>query len=165
MPVVKQLVASLDDDEQRIARPFEGWDAKDIIEKAQEFIEETGIDPNEFPHLRRGAILAASPLSYSLRPRPTQAEADQAGNKSFGDSQFQELDEEGYVLVNESEKTALDLEKTGIEWNTFFTRLRAYPLTVYMVMFCCSLGAIVQGFDESAVNGGNTLSFSIFLRD
>lgn len=145
---------ALDDDERLVARPFEGLDADQMTERAKDFIRETGIKPNEFPNLRRGAILAGSPTSYRLR-----GSSDENTDLLFEGNQFSDIDKEGYVLVNEKEAAALELEQTGIQWHTFYQRLKAYPPTVYLVIICCSLGAIVQGFDESAVNGGIYFSF------
>lgn len=144
MPGPQRATSSHDDGERLVARPFEGLNAYEMHQKIEDFVKETGIDRNDFPNLQRGAFLAASPSSYCLR-RPSDEHA---------------LDDNDYVLVNEKEREALGLERTEIKWSTFFTRLRAYPLTVYMVIVCCSLGAIVQGFDESAVNGGMRISTS-----
>lgn len=37
---------------------------------------------------------------------------------------------------------------------SIWERLKQQPLRLYGHVFCCGLGAIVQGMDESAVNGG-----------
>ncbi|KAI4185195.1 MAG: hypothetical protein LQ346_005958 [Caloplaca aetnensis] len=59
---------------------------------------------------------------------------------------FNDLREDGLQLKPE-EKAALVLEdpKTGNKWNQ--------PWILYALVGCCSLGAAVQGWDETAVNG------------
>ncbi|KAL9016462.1 MAG: hypothetical protein Q9185_006198 [Variospora sp. 1 TL-2023] len=61
---------------------------------------------------------------------------------------FQDPREDGLQLKPE-ERAALVLEdpKTGNKWNQ--------PWILYALVGCCSLGAAVQGWDETAVNGGN----------
>lgn len=137
--------------ERLVARPFEGLDPTEMKEIVNKFFDETGVERNELPHLLRGAILAASPSKYRRRPL-----SNQAGDKELGRDQSPDLDDADSVLVDQREERALLQENTEIKWTTFFTRLRAYPLTVYGVIICCSLAAIVQGFDETAVNGGNS---------
>lgn len=145
------MAPSPNDAERRIARPLEGLTQVRVTEKVQDFIRHTGIDSNDFPHLWRGAFLAASADSYRLRS--DEQRAQQQHLASGGEIPAGVLDQDGDVLVNKTEAAALREEETSTGWRTFFKRLRAYPRTVYMVILCCSLGAIVQGFDESAVNG------------
>lgn len=135
--------------ERLVARPFDGSDPIQMKRKVESFFRATGVERDDLPDLFRGAILAAGPDSYRLRGPP-----DRADDERLGRSLPPDLDDEGFVLVSSREKRALEQENTEIKWTTFFTRLRAYPLTVYGVIICCSLAAIVQGFDETAVNGG-----------
>lgn len=137
--------------ERLVARPFEGLGLTEMKEIVNNFFDETGIERKELSHLLRGAILAASPSKYRRQPP-----SDQAGDKELGRNQSPDLDDDDSVFVDPREERALQQENTEINWTTFFTRLRAYPLTVYGVIICCSLAAIVQGFDETAVNGGNS---------
>lgn len=149
------MAPSPNDAERRIARPLEGLTQVQVTEKVQDFIRHTGIDSNDFPHLWRGAFLAASADSYRLRS--DEQRAQQQHLAPGGEVPAGVLDQDGDVLVNKTEAAALRDEETSTDFGrslTFFKRLRAYPRTVYMVILCCSLGAIVQGFDESAVNGG-----------
>ncbi|KAL9009420.1 MAG: hypothetical protein Q9173_005550 [Seirophora scorigena] len=59
---------------------------------------------------------------------------------------FRDLREDGLQLKPE-ERAALRLDdpKTGNKWNQ--------PWILYALVGCCSLGAAVQGWDETAVNG------------
>jgi hypothetical protein len=51
--------------------------------------------------------------------------------------------------ISKEERHYLNLERQKDRWNQF-----KQPWQVYALIFCCSLGAAVQGWDESAINGG-----------
>ncbi|KAL8787200.1 MAG: hypothetical protein Q9195_007891 [Heterodermia aff. obscurata] len=56
---------------------------------------------------------------------------------------------DGLVLSKvEREWLAVEDPQTGNKWNQ--------PWILYALIGCCSLGAAVQGWDETAVNGGTT---------
>lgn len=42
----------------------------------------------------------------------------------------------------------------NLEDSSIWERLKQQPLRLYGHVLCCGLGAIVQGMDESAINGG-----------
>ncbi|PWN47406.1 sugar transporter [Violaceomyces palustris] len=52
-------------------------------------------------------------------------------------------------LLNSDQKAALDHEREH-KWS--------HPLTLYLTIFCCSIGAATQGWDQTGSNGAN-LSF------
>lgn len=90
--------------------------------------------------LRRGAFLAQHG-EYTLG-----TEADVHGQTE------ESLDSTVYVTSEENMYLGMEAEK--VTPFNFFRMLKAYSGTTYRVILCCSIGAIVQGFDETAVNGG-----------
>jgi hypothetical protein len=58
------------------------------------------------------------------------------------------------VSVSRRDKSVLDREDGKLSWSNFISNLRDYPSKTYWLLFLCSIGALVQGFDEAAVNGG-----------
>lgn len=50
-------------------------------------------------------------------------------------------------------RRALDLEREK-ENSPYWLGLPRLPWRVYALVICCSLGAVVQGWDETAINGG-----------
>lgn len=126
----------------RRAAPLDGLGPDEMQEKIANFLERWKIGRSNIniPDFRRGAFLARAPGHYRLR-----------NNDDGEDSRFGEDD---IVLVSEDEHKWLKMEAQDITTRNFFTNFKAYSSTVYQVIVCCSLGAAVQGFDETAVNGG-----------
>lgn len=133
--------------EARIAQPIGGRTRAELEELADQFIDEVGLQPHDIllTHLKRGIFLGASPDRYARHP-PQAERPDKASDV--------DLAPDHTVFVNDEEWKWLERERQDQESGNFFTRLGSYPRTTYLVIFCCSLGAIVQGFDETAVNGG-----------
>lgn len=133
--------------EARIAQPIGGRTPAELEQLAEQFINEAGLQRHDIPltHIRRGVFLGASPDRYAPRSR----QAEQPDKPSDPD-----LAPDHTVLVDDEEWKWLENERRDQKSGNFFTRLGSYPRTTYLVIFCCSLGAIVQGFDETAVNGG-----------
>lgn len=142
--------------ERHIAQPVAGRTPTQLKQLMHAFLRETHLDEHEIPHLQRGTFLAAAPYHY--RERPSQAPSESNEQRSIAPRP--DLADDHAVLVSEKEHKWLTLEREDEETGNFFTRLKSYPRTTYLVIVCCSLGAIVQGFDETAVNGG---SFQISL--
>ncbi|KAL9068011.1 MAG: hypothetical protein Q9157_006634 [Trypethelium eluteriae] len=71
---------------------------------------------------------------------------------------------DGEVLVSREEKDCLDLERRPISgWNCgIWKKLRAYPSIVYRLIICCSLGAMIQGWDQTVVNGAQVFYSKTF---
>lgn len=133
--------------EARIAQPIGGRTGAELQELADQFIDEVGLQPHDIllTNIRRGVFLGASPDRYARHP-PRAERPDMAPDI--------DLAPDHTVFVNDEEWKWLERERHDQESGNFFTRLGSYPRTTYLVIVCCSLGAIVQGFDETAVNGG-----------
>ncbi|KAG6368545.1 hypothetical protein INS49_002757 [Diaporthe citri] len=146
--------------ERHIAQPVAGRTPTQLKQLMHAFIRETYLDEYEIPHLQRGTFLAAAPYHY--RKRESQAPSE--GNKQPSIATRPDLAADHAVLVNEKEHKWLTLEREDEETGNFFTRLKSYPRSTYLVIVCCSLGAIVQGFDETAVNAAQVF-YSLAFRD
>ncbi|KAI9652686.1 MAG: Solute carrier 2 (Facilitated glucose transporter) member 8 [Bathelium mastoideum] len=132
--------AGRDYDEARIAQPFSGLSEQEMNNCINIFMEETQTEDWKLELFRRAAFLAEDPHCYLGQ------------DKSL-------------CPVNATEKQALDLEKEAEVIKGFWGWLkhfRAYPSTVYRLIACCSLGAIVQGMDETAVNGAQVFYQKVF---
>ncbi|KAF2834977.1 sugar transporter family protein [Patellaria atrata CBS 101060] len=109
-----------------ISVPFADWDSNTMSTEIEIFIEESGLSDYS-DYIRRGAYLAQDKNAFPRnRPRP-----------------------DGLKLrEDKDERKYLDLEYSSRPIDRFNQPWRLYALVV-----CCSLGAAVQGWDETAING------------
>lgn len=128
--------------EHPIAKPFDGLNLQEMKEKVEDFRRKTGLteDDVSLRLLRRGAFLAQHGEYREGNPYEQTEES---------------LDSTIHVTAEEAEYLRMEAEKvTPIN---FFRMATAYSKTTYGVIACCSIGAVVQGWDETAVNGGELL--------
>ncbi|KAF9732672.1 hypothetical protein PMIN06_002873 [Paraphaeosphaeria minitans] len=113
-----------DQPDRRLAQPFSGWSHQQMEESVDKFITVSGLEDYD-KYIRRGAFLAQSKAAFSIgRPR-----------------------RDGLSLKDE-ERHYLDLENSPRRIDKF-----KQPWRLYALVGVCSLGAAVQGWDETAVNG------------
>ncbi|KAK2612982.1 hypothetical protein QQS21_000911 [Conoideocrella luteorostrata] len=134
-----------DEREGGLARPFDGLSMGELDAKVDEFITISGL--NEHNKLFKRGIVLAQTLRYEC-----------PGNDANLDGP---VDATGAVLVNQEEANALELEGLPVAVKNILRMLKAYPATTYWLIACCSLAALVQGFDETAVNGGEYFTITI----
>ena len=147
--------------------PFRAWGPKKIHDTVDSFLSRSHLHAFE-AEIRRGALLAQDPDAFA-----TWDELDrEEGKPVFPGSAQREpqiFPDEKQSLCSELGKTANESgrmppqETWSISNNTnrlrtqFQQSWRQYWSQHYMIhalVGCCSLGAAVQGWDESAVNGG-----------
>lgn len=118
------------DDDRRIAAPFEDWSSEDMKKEIEEFIKVSGLD-DEKDYIERGARLARDKKAFLRKHNPLQLRPDKR-ERHYLD-----------IEINSSRKCRFNQT-----W------------TLYAVVIVCSLGAAVQGWDESAVSGGKLDHFA-----
>jgi len=107
----------------KLVNPFKGLRHEQMNEKIKNFMTTTEIDEEKYLNLIRRGAFLAQDSEAFTYPRTDGLE------------------------LKPDEKRALRQEdpKTGNKWNQ--------PWIMYALVGCCSLGAAVQGWDETAVNG------------
>jgi sugar porter (SP) family MFS transporter len=106
--------------------PFHNKSHAEMTTLATAFIRLSEIDDDWHPYLRRGAYLAHDPKAYG--------------------TSYDEKGRDG-LFLRPTEIRALRLEASENakdRWNQ--------PFNLFALVACCSLGAAVQGWDETAVN-------------
>jgi len=111
--------------DRKLAQPFSGWTHKQMTESIEAFLLESGLD-DYADYVRRGAFLAQSKAAF-----PSDRVRDDG------------------LSLKPVERQYLDLEYSTRRIDRF-----KQPWRLYALVGCCSLGAAVQGMDETAVNGG-----------
>ncbi|KAJ9645677.1 hypothetical protein H2201_007506 [Coniosporium apollinis] len=107
-----------------ITNPFQDWSRKRINEEVDRFVELSGLlDDHEY--LRRGAFLAQDSQAFDHL-------------RTDGLTLRKDMREAAYLALEKSERK---LDKFKQTWQLYF------------LVVMCSLGAAVQGWDETAVNG------------
>ncbi|KAF2759188.1 hypothetical protein EJ05DRAFT_499609 [Pseudovirgaria hyperparasitica] len=110
--------------DRHFAAAFSGWSAQQLDDAVKTLVDQSDGYLDDYHHyLLRGAYLAQSKKAFD-RPR-----------------------EDGLAL-KEREQQYLKLERSDRRIDKF-----NQPWRLYFLIICCSLGAAVQGWDESAVNG------------
>ncbi|KAI0447220.1 hypothetical protein F4803DRAFT_546436 [Xylaria telfairii] len=154
---------------RRMSRPFVGLSIDEMNQKVLDFMREAGFPDADRPFIHRGAFLAQDTLRYTLGPwvddapktssLPSQATSHLVYNRQL-------IDEHGTVFVDHEERKALEIEAEKINiWGRYrnlWKKLSAYPRPLYSVIICCSLGAMVQGLDQTAVNGAQVFYSKAF---
>lgn len=110
--------------DRKLAQPFSGWTHKQMTESIEAFLLESALD-DYVDYIRRGAFLAQSKVAF-----PSDRVRDDG------------------LSLKPVERQYLDLEYSTRRIDRF-----KQPWRLYALVGCCSLGAAVQGMDETAVNG------------
>lgn len=110
-----------------LASPFAGWTHDRMTRAIDDFVELSGLEDYD-KYIRRGAFLAQSKTAF----REGRSRQDD-------------------LTLTEEERAALQLENSRRRIDKF-----KQPWMMYALIGCCSLGAAVQGWDETAVNGGQS---------
>ena len=145
--------------------PFDAYDTREsMLDMVDKFLYRTGL--LDYAHyFRIGAFLARRPfgekqVAYLKRAR--REEDAQYGNRASGsweasnaapnDGSHAPNDGNGpKELRRQYEYDKLNREGDRGRWQIFWRQ----NWRVHALVLCCSLGAAIQGWDESAVNGGN----------
>ncbi|PVI05411.1 hypothetical protein DM02DRAFT_725112 [Periconia macrospinosa] len=110
--------------DRRLAQPFSGWSHENMTNSINQFIKDSGLEDYD-KYIRRGAFLAQSRSAFAVgRERPDD------------------------LTLSDSEREYLDLENSNRRIDKF-----KQPWRLYALVGICSIGAAVQGWDETAVNG------------
>ncbi|KAF2634027.1 hypothetical protein P280DRAFT_554874 [Massarina eburnea CBS 473.64] len=110
--------------DRRLAQPFSGWSHERMSASVDKFLDDSGLGDYE-KYIRRGAFLAQSKAAF-------------ADGRERADR----------LKLKDSEREYLDLENSPRKIDKF-----RQPWRLYALVGVCSLGAAVQGWDETAVNG------------
>ena len=152
--------------------PFRGWGPQEIQEAVDDFLKRSQLYSFD-TDIRRGAVLAQDPEAFLEWEEVHRSEGKNvfAGDVQripgiFEDEKSYLMSEQGYVgdpdLPRQEQRpsyatTTGPFLKERTLWKQFLLGWRQYwnqhPL-VHALVACCSLGAAIQGWDESAVNGG-----------
>ncbi|KAF2265060.1 hypothetical protein CC78DRAFT_532691 [Lojkania enalia] len=120
----KTVSRDADRPDRRLAQPFSGWTYERMKKSIDDFIEESELEDYD-KYIRRGAFLAQSKAAFATgRERPDD------------------------LTLRDYERQALHLEYSQRRIDKF-----KQPWRLYALVGICSLGAAVQGWDETAVNG------------
>ena len=141
--------------------PFdEDKTVEDVMRRVDEFLRRTGL--HEYAqHFKNGAFLARRPFGIE-QVKYLKAQHGPDGKKQreevhdldrkLTDTQegLSEYPEDLMKTRHEYEYDQLKREGERRRWYIFIRQ----NWHVHALILCCSLGAIIQGWDESAVNGG-----------
>ncbi len=130
--------------DSEINAPFNGWDHDKMAQAVEDFIGETALQ-DDVLYLFKGAFLAQSHRNEAW------LQGQQAAD--LGKKWLREQESFG---ITPAEHEALTRERS-LDWSKW-----RQPWPLWRLVAICALGAAVQGWDESAVNGGmfDTLSCS-----
>ncbi|KAK9777174.1 hypothetical protein SCAR479_06242 [Seiridium cardinale] len=169
-------------DEFHVRNPFNGLERHDIDRRVHDLYLKAQFSRKDYSDLYQGAFLVQDRtrvvVGQEQSPNATASSHDgdshppktvgilrspfDPGEAAFEHWKLSLVDKEKRVVVDEEEKALMKLERRRITaqgisrwhwWRETWIQLRAYPAKVYWLIVCCSLGAVVQGFDETAVNG------------
>lgn len=114
-------------------------------------------------------------VHYRGEPADLRRASARPDNTATNLANFSLVTRQGHVVVNNTELAYLQSEVSKVKgpgiphtarsgnatwWEKLRGLLRSYPRRVYWLIACCSVGAVVQGFDETAVNGGGSYTES-----
>ena len=145
--------------------PFDAYPTRDsMLDMVDQFLYRTGL--LDYAHyIRIGAFLARRPfgekqVQYLKRAREEEDKPPENGaSGSWKDLSDAPKDvrnasndtNEPKKLRRQYEYDKLNREGDRGRWQIFWRQ----SWRVHALVLCCSLGAAIQGWDESAVNGGN----------
>lgn len=140
-----------------IRGPFDAYDTKEsILVMVKDFLHRTGL--LDYAHyFRIGAFLARRPFGgkqveclrefYEEEDKESREDPGNAPEDGLGSSNALN---EHKDLRRQYEYDALNQEGDRGRWQIFWRQ----NWRVHALVLCCSLGAAIQGWDETAVNGG-----------
>ena len=154
--------------------PFERYTQADIHNYVDEFLQSSQLHTFAL-HVRRGALLAQNQFDFERWAFRTGQSAPFPGdtNKPPEILPFERehlRKEQGLRSarspeVNEDESSGSENKPEDIVRKTESrSSLRQYfyqRITIHFLVACCSLGAAIQGWDETAVNGGMLPSYTV----
>ena len=145
--------------------PFDAYETREsMLASVDRFIRRTGL--HDYAHyFRIGAFLARRPFGkrqVEYLKRAHREEDEKSRERASGsqeeshaapeDARGASNDaDESRALRRRYEYQKLDREGDRGRWRIF----QRQKWRVHALVLCCSLGAMIQGMDESAVNGGN----------
>lgn len=127
-------IPSLD---KRINGAFNYKSEQEMEEILDKFIEDTGLD-NYKARLSRGMFLAQSPFAYRNR---------NPGGHTLGPEEKRSLEFEDVPV-----KTPGHMKSARV-WTIDFKKWNNISPQLWRLVLLCALGAVVQGWDQAAVNG------------
>ena len=145
--------------------PFDAYDTREsVLEMVDNFLSRTGLD-DYAQYIRIGAFLARRPFGkrqVDYLKRAHEEEDAPSGNRvsssreelSAASRDVPDASDDMSAPTNlrrQYEYEKLDREGDRGRWQIFWRQ----NWRVHALVLCCSLGAAIQGWDESAVNGGN----------
>jgi hypothetical protein len=131
----------------KLRNPLAGVPREVLMADVEAFVAEKGLE-NHLPAFKKGALLAQHPVSHcrpelcglsEIASRPLRCYPTRTCQTGF----------ENMSELTQEEKTFLAGERDH-RWR--------HPLTLYLTIALCSIGAAVQGWDQTGSNGAN-LSF------
>ena len=157
-----------------VRSPFDADDAKDgMNHMVDDFLYRTGLHDYKY-YIRIGAFLARRPFGKLQVEHLKQAHQEEDNkerghlesggpngnfsgrtNVSQDASKRSQDSKENKELRRKHEYTMLKREGNRGRWPLFWQQ----SWRVHALVLCCSLGAAIQGWDESAVNGGGFEAF------
>lgn len=159
--------------ELRIQGFFNDKEPSDMLELLTEFLDATGLK-NKDQIFTKGMYLAQHPEAFG-NPQgfPEPAEAENTSEQRITCSQDSELYLDNSEYDSEARMLALDadFDKPAPEDRQSripkpsapsFEKWKDLPAPLWQLVLVCALGATVQGFDESAVNGAQILYQTAF---
>ena len=141
--------------ETGVRGPFDAFDSREsMLKKVDEFLYRTGL--LDYAHyFRAGAFLARRPFGekqVEYLKRAHREEDIQSENRLSGSqSHLGAAPSDAKKLRRQYEYDMLSREGNRGRWQIFWRQ----KWRVHALVLCCSLGAAIQGWDETAVNGGS----------
>lgn len=152
--------------EPMVANPYRGKTLSEMKELVERFLIISDLR-EKTRYLLRGAVLSRGMSKRTCFVReghqstdsdedsPHSTTVDLESRPILSESPYLADDER--VIVSEREERYLqreiDIADPKNKWKILL-RLKSITRTVLWLVVCCSLGAVVQGMDETAVNGG-----------
>ena len=135
--------------------PFDACETtEDVENRVEEFLRRTGL--LDYDHyFRVGAFLARRPfgeiqVQYLKRAHETE-DANSENRLPGSENKLPAEANNNRQLRREYEYDMLSREGNRGRWPIFWRQ----KWRVHALVLCCSLGAAIQGWDETAVNGGS----------
>ena len=135
--------------------PFDAYETReDMLERVEKFLCRTGL--GDYAHyFRVGAFLARRPfgkkqVEYLLKAH-TEEDAQSENRLSGSPNNLHAEPNDIRQLRRQYEYDMLSREGNRARWQIFWRQ----KWRVHALVLCCSLGAAIQGWDETAVNGGS----------
>ncbi|KAJ3580451.1 hypothetical protein NPX13_g109 [Xylaria arbuscula] len=152
---------SEDHDETAIAQPFLDHDIVDIHKLATKFIEDNKIPIEDTLYVHHGALLAMNPNSFCAKPGRKCSCSEPRNQSKCQKVPYHERTTPELVL----EEKSLDNKSPKNIITFVWKRRNVYRTRMYALLLCCGLGAAVQGWDETAVNGAQVFYSHAFEID